>query len=68
MLKLNRKNILTQVILNAALNIVNYNFGSMSFTFSYVLYEILVSVIEAVTYAASFAFGLWLEHVIPGIF
>ena len=86
-------NIVTQVTLNVALNIINYNSGSMSFTFSYVLFEILVFAIEAVAYAvllkkfsckeqkkgravgyafvanaASFAFGLWLAHVIPGIF
>lgn len=86
-------NVVTQVILNVALNIINYNSGSMTFTFSYVLFEILVFTIEAVAYAvllkkfsgkeqkkgravgyafvanaASFAFGLWLAHVIPGIF
>lgn len=86
-------NIVTQVTLNVALNIINYNSGSMNFTFSYVLYEILVFAIEAIAYAvlmkkfskkeqkkgravgyafvanaASFAFGLWLAHVIPGIF
>lgn len=86
-------NIITQVILNVTLNIVNYRSGSMSFTFSYVLYELLVFAIEAVSYsvllkkfsskelkkgraigyafvanAASFAFGLWLAHLIPGIF
>lgn len=86
-------NIITQVTLNVALNIINYNSGSMTFTFSYVLFEILVFAIEAVAYAAllrrfsgkeqkkgkavgyafianagSFAFGLWLAHVIPGIF
>lgn len=86
-------NIVTQVTLNVALNIINYNSGSMTFTFSYVLFEILVFAIEAIAYAvllkkysskeqkkgravgyafvanaASFAFGLWLAHVIPGIF
>ena len=86
-------NIITQVTLNVALNIINYNSGSMIFTFSYVLFEILVFAIEAVAYAvlirkysskvqkkgravgyafianaASFALGLWLAHVIPGIF
>ena len=86
-------NILTQVTLNVALNIINYNSGSMSFTFSYVLFELLVFAIEAVAYAvllkkfsskeqkkgravgyafiantASFALGLWLAHIIPGIF
>ena len=86
-------NIITQVTLNVALNLVNYHSGSMDFTFSYVLYEILVFAVEAVAYmalmekvtgiqtrvkkavgyalvanVASFALGLWLAHVIPGIF
>ena len=86
-------NVLTQVTLNVALNIINYNSGSMSFTFSYGLYEVFVFAIEAIAYAlllkkfsgkeqkrgraigyafvanaASFAFGLWLAHLIPGIF
>ena len=86
-------NVITQVTRNVALNIINYNSGSMIFTFSYVLFEILVFAIEAVAYAvlirkysskvqkkgravgyafianaASFALGLWLAHVIPGIF
>lgn len=44
-------NIIMQVRLNVLLNIVNYNSGSMNFNFSYVLYEILVFVIEAVAHA-----------------
>lgn len=67
--------------------------GALTFTFSYVFFEILVFAIEAIAYAAllkkfsskeqkkgravgcafvanaaSFAFGLWLAHIIPGIF
>ena len=86
-------NILSQVTLNVALNIINYNSGALTFTFSYVLFEILVFAIEAIVYAAllkkfsskeqkkgravgyafianaaSFVFGLWLAHIIPGIF
>ena len=86
-------NILSQVTLNVALNIINYNSGALTFTFSYVLFEILVFTIEAIGYtallkkfsskeqkkgravgyafianAASFALGLWLAHIIPGIF
>ena len=86
-------NIVTQVTLNVALNVINYNSGALTFTFSYVLFEILVFAIEAVAYvvllrkfsgkkqkkgravgyafianAASFALGLWLAHIIPGIF
>ena len=86
-------NVVTQITLNVALNIINYNSGALTFTFSYVLFEILVFAIEAVAYAAllkkfsskeqkkgravgyafianaaSFALGLWLAHIIPGIF
>ena len=86
-------NVITQVVLNVALNIINYLSGSMGFTFAFVCMEILVFAIEAVTYkaalhrfsekekakrrgvtyalvanTASFAIGLWLAHLIPGIF
>ena len=86
-------NIVTQVALNVGLNIINFRSGSMSFTFNYVVFEILVFAVEAIAYAAllgkfsikeqgkgravwyaftanglSFAFGLWLAHLIPGIF
>ncbi len=45
-------NIVTQITLNVALNIINYNSGALTFTFSYVLLEILVFAIEANPYAA----------------
>lgn len=86
-------NVITQVTLNVALNIINYKSGSMGFTFAFVCMEILVFAIEAITYksllhrfsvtekvnprgvsyalvanTASFAIGLWLAHLIPGIF
>jgi len=86
-------NVITQIALNVALNIINYNMGSMAFTVFYVLLEIAVFIVEAVIFvkgvrrfgdpeqsrgkavgyafianAASFAFGLWLAHIIPGIF
>ena len=86
-------NVITQVVLNVALNIINYRSGSMGFTFAFVCMEILVFAIEAITYkavlhrysekekvnrrgvtyalvanTASFAIGLWLAHLIPGIF
>ena len=86
-------NIVTQVTLNVTLNIIHYNSGALTFTFSYVLFEIMVFAIEAIAYAAllkkfsskeqkkgravgyafiantaSFALGLWLAHIIPGIF
>ncbi len=81
-------NVITQVVLNVCLNIVNYNKGQWAFTFYYVLWEILVFAIEAVAYsvvlsrggkskavayafvanAVSFAVGLLLAHVIPGVF
>ena len=86
-------NVITQVVLNVALNIINYRSGSMGFTFAFICMEILVFSIEAITYkavlhrysekekvnrrgvtyalvanTASFAIGLWLAHLIPGIF
>lgn len=86
-------NIVTQIALNVGLNIVNYNSGSMAFTLSFVLFEIIVFAVEAFIYGlllhrfstkavkkgkstvyalvanlASFAIGLWLAHIIPGIF
>ena len=86
-------NILTQIALNVGLNIVNYNSGSMAFILSFVLFEVVVFVVEAFAYSlmlgkfstkpankgkstayafaanlASFAIGLWLSHIIPGIF
>ena len=86
-------NVITQVTLNVALNIINYKSGSMGFTFSFICMEIVVFAIEAIAYksllqrfstaeqekrrgvsyalvanTASFAIGLWLAHLIPGIF
>lgn len=88
-------NLMTQIGLNVALNVINYRSGPMSFTFYYVLMEAVVFILEAVLYAnllhrfsgqpkpesanravgyaftanaASFAIGLWLAHIIPGIF
>jgi len=86
-------NILTQVVLNVALNVVNYHSGSLAYTLCYILFEMIVFVAEAVVFCAlfdrfdpkehkkgkivcfalaanglSFALGLWLSHLIPGIF
>lgn len=86
-------NVITQIVLNVLLNIVNYNKGPWAFTFYYVLWEFVVFAIEAVVYSmvlsrpsfgqvlkhkavlyalfantVSFAAGLWLAHLIPGIF
>ena len=86
-------NVITQVTLNVALNIINYVSGSMGFTFAFICMEIVVFAIEAIAYksllkrfstveqekrrgvsyalvanTASFAIGLWLAHLIPGIF
>ena len=86
-------NVITQVTLNVALNIINYVSGSMGFTFALICMEIVVFAIEAIAYksllqrfstaeqekrrgvsyalianTASFATGLWLAHLIPGIF
>ena len=86
-------NVVTQVILNVALNLVNYYSGSLAFTLSYVLFELIVFAAEAAAFAVlfqrfseseqkrgkillfafvanalSFGLGLWLSHLIPGIF
>lgn len=81
-------NIITQIILNVALNIENYLEGYMAFTAYYVFLEVIVFALEAVIYSAfikdkgkrrnilyalisngvSFAVGLLISHVIPGIF
>ena len=86
-------NVITQVTLNVALNIINYKSGPMGFTFAFICMEIPVFAIEAISYkallhrfsekekvehrgvtyalvanTASFAIGLWLAHLIPGIF
>ncbi len=44
-------NVVTQIGLNLALNLINYHSGQMAFVFSYVLLEIAVFVIEAALYA-----------------
>ncbi|MBQ8504509.1 MAG: hypothetical protein IJ491_09590 [Clostridia bacterium] len=81
-------NIVTQIILNVALNIINYQDGYMAFTAYYIFLEIVVFALEAAIYCArlkskkksrnilyaltsnaiSFGVGLWLAHIIPGIF
>lgn len=47
-------NIVTQVILNVMLNIINYNKGSIAFIFYYILFEIVVFIVEAVLYGILF--------------
>ena len=44
-------NVITQVILNVFLNLVNYTSGSLAFILMYINAEIIVFVIEAVIYA-----------------
>lgn len=86
-------NVATQVLLNIALNVINYQQGPMAFVLFYVLLELLVFTVEAFLYAellprcseqrqttgkavgyallanvGSFAVGLWLARLIPGIF
>lgn len=86
-------NIITQITLNLALNIINYRSGQMAFVIFFVLLEIVVFIVEAILYtlylkkysekeisgwkpwvyalvanAASFALGLKLAQLIPGIF
>ena len=43
-------NIITQILLNVGLNIINYNSGSMAFTIFYVLLEAVVFIVEAILY------------------
>lgn len=43
-------NIVTQVILNVMLNIINYNYGFLSFLVFYVCLEICVFIVEAILY------------------
>lgn len=43
-------NTATQIILNFLLNIINYNSGEWAFTVFYILFELIVFVIEAVIY------------------
>jgi hypothetical protein len=86
-------NLVTQIALNIALNIINFNYGSMAFVFAFVLLELAVFIIEAILYTGflgklgetilpkwkpityalvanvvSFAVGLGLANIIPGIF
>ena len=43
-------NAATQIVLNILLNIINYNSGAIAFVLSYILFEVIVFVIEAVLY------------------
>lgn len=45
-------NIVTQIALNVSLNVINYQSGSLAFTFYYILLEIAVFVVEAFLYCA----------------
>ena len=47
-------NVITQIALNVALNIINYSRGAYMFVFCYILLEILVFIVEAVAYVALF--------------
>ena len=44
-------NVVTQVVLNVLLNLVNYNKGHYAFVFYYILWELLVFGLEAVIYS-----------------
>lgn len=85
-------NIITQTLLNIFLNISNYKYGGLVFTFNYVWMEVLIVFIEAYLYKVgfrkmgydtkkyttiaysvvantlSFAVGLYLSFIIPGVF
>lgn len=43
-------NAATQIILNVLLNVINYNSGELAFVVFYILFEIVVFVIEAILY------------------
>lgn len=43
-------NVITQVGLNLALNIINYRSGALAFVFFYILLEIAVVIVEAIVY------------------
>ena len=43
-------NAATQIILNTALNLINFHYGQMIFVFAYLLLELLVFIFEAVIY------------------
>ena len=43
-------NLVTQIVLNVLLNIINYNSGPLAFTVFYALFEIVVFAMEAVLY------------------
>lgn len=43
-------NVITQVALNLALNIINYRSGALAFVFFYILLEIAVVIVEAIVY------------------
>ena len=47
-------NVLTQTVLNAALNMVNYLHGYQAFVLQYIFFEILVFVLEAILYCIFF--------------
>lgn len=47
-------NLITQVILNVMLNVIHYDRGDLAFILSYVPYEIVVFIIEAILYGALF--------------
>lgn len=45
-------NVVTQIALNLALNIINYNYGQLAFVFFFILLEIFVFIVEAVIYSS----------------
>lgn len=47
-------NIVTQIILNILLNIINYSSGSLAFTVFYILFEIIVFATEAIIFSYTF--------------
>lgn len=44
-------NVITQIVLNVLLNVINYNAGSLAFTAAYIFFELIVFAIEAVAFS-----------------
>jgi len=61
-------NVLTQIVLNFLLNYINYKSGSFYFLLNYVLFEIIVFVIEAVLYSSHLRKINEVEQIIEGSF
>lgn len=43
-------NLVTQIAVNVALNLINYSYGAMLFILAYILFEFLIFIVEAILY------------------